>query len=91
MPPTSRPLGNGQRHLLKDGPLREHYADADATRGHRSAISTRNGGSYYGLKIHAAVCIHTGLPVAWRVPTAAAQEGPVATGAATPSSASSDG
>jgi transposase, IS5 family len=52
------------------------HADPDATWGHRSAVSTRKGGGYYGFKLHAAVCARTGLPLAWRVATAAASEGP---------------
>ena len=32
---------NGHRHVgNKNGPLREHYSDPDASWGHRSAIST---------------------------------------------------
>src|SRR5487761_804144 len=62
---------NGHRHLFKDGPERTHYApDPDASWGHRSAISTRKGGGYYGFKLHSAVCTRTGLPVAWTVRTA---------------------
>jgi hypothetical protein len=58
---------NGQRHLSKGGKLRERYSDPDASWGHRSSISTRSGGGYYGYKIHAAVCATTGLPLAWQV------------------------
>lgn len=65
---------NGHRHLFKDGPLRTKFADPDASWGHRSAISVRKGGGYYGYKIHAAVCTRTGLPVAWTVRTAAESE-----------------
>ncbi len=64
---------NGMRHLA-NGELREHYSDTDATWGHRSAISTRKGGGYYGYKVHAAVCTRTGLPVAWRTRTASESE-----------------
>jgi hypothetical protein len=32
---------NGQRFLSKNGPERERYSDADASWGHRSAVSTR--------------------------------------------------
>ena len=32
------------------------YSDPDASWGHRSAVSTRKGGGFYGYKIHAAVC-----------------------------------
>jgi hypothetical protein len=41
---------------------------------HRSAVSTRKGGGFYGYKIHAAVCATTGLPLAWHVETAARNE-----------------
>ncbi len=68
--------GNGQRYLYKDGPERKRYADPDASWGHRSAISTRKGGGFYGYKVHAAVCTRTGLPLAWRVETAADSEHP---------------
>jgi hypothetical protein len=64
---------NGMRHKA-NGELREHYSDPDATWGHRSAISTRKGGGYYGFKVHAAVCTRTGLPVAWRTRTASESE-----------------
>jgi len=66
---------NGHRHVgHKNGPLRDHYSDPDASWGHRSAISTRKGGGYYGYKVHAAVCTRTGLPVAWRVDSASVSE-----------------
>jgi hypothetical protein len=61
---------NGQRYLSKGGPERERYSDPDASWGHRSAISTRKGGGFYGYKVHAAVCVKTGLPLAWTVETA---------------------
>ena len=47
---------NGQRYVSKNGPERERFSDADASWGHRSAVSTRKGGGFYGYKIHAAVC-----------------------------------
>jgi transposase len=58
---------NGQRFVSKNGRERgpEEYSDPDASWGHRSAISTRKGGGYYGYKVHAAVCVTTGLPLAW--------------------------
>jgi hypothetical protein len=65
---------NGHRHLFKDGPLRTKFADPDASWGHRSAISVRKGGGYYGYKVHAVVCTVTGLPLAWTVRTAAESE-----------------
>jgi DDE family transposase len=43
-------------------------------RGHRSAVSTRKGGGFYGYRIHAAVCTKTGLPLAWQVETARSHE-----------------
>lgn len=61
---------NGQRYLSKNGPERERFSDPDASWGHRSAVSTRKGGGFYGYKIHAAVCVVTGLPLAWGVETA---------------------
>ncbi len=69
---------NGQRYVSKGGRERERFSDPDATWGHRSAISTRKGGGYYGYKLHAAVCTTTGLPVAWRVETAKVHEGTIA-------------
>jgi hypothetical protein len=63
-------FANGQRYVSKNGPERERFSDPDASWGHRSAISTRKGGGFYGYKLHAAVCAITGLPLAWRVETA---------------------
>jgi Transposase DDE domain len=65
---------NGQRYLSKNGPERERYSDPDASWGHRSAVSTRKGGGFYGYKVHAAVCAATDLPLAWTVETASAAE-----------------
>src|SRR5205807_1388545 len=42
--------------------------------GHRSAVSTRKGGGFYGYKIQAAVCTRTGLPLAWQIETARRNE-----------------
>jgi hypothetical protein len=61
---------NGQRYLSKNGPERERYSDPDASWGHRSAVSTRKGGGFYGYRLHAAVDVATDLPVAWTVETA---------------------
>jgi hypothetical protein len=63
---------NGQRYVSKNGPERERYSDPDASWGHRSAVSTRKGGGFYGCRLHASVCTATNLPVAWTV--AAARE-----------------
>jgi transposase len=71
---------NGQRYVSKGGRERapEEYSDPDASWGHRSAISTRKGGGFYGYRVHAAVCTTTGLPLAWEVRTAKDNEVPVA-------------
>jgi Transposase DDE domain len=65
---------NGQRLLSKNGPARERFSDPDASWGHRSAVSTRRGGGFYGFRLHAAVCSVTGLPLAWEVKTARQHE-----------------
>jgi hypothetical protein len=67
-------FANGQRFVSKNGPERERYSDPDASWGHRSAVSTRAAGSFYGYKLHLAVCGRTGLPLAWRVETARRNE-----------------
>src|SRR5438128_74800 len=71
-------FANGQRYVSKGGKERERFSDPDASWGHRSAVSTRKGGGFYGFKIHAAVCSATGLPLAWRVETGRAHEAPFA-------------
>lgn len=50
-------------------------SDPDAAWGHRTSISTRKGGTFYGYKLHAAVCAVTDLPVAWTVRPANDYEG----------------
>jgi hypothetical protein len=65
---------NGQRFLYNHGPERKTYSDPDASWGHRSAVSTRKGGGFYGYKLHLAACTRTGLPLAWRVETARRNE-----------------
>jgi hypothetical protein len=67
-------FANGQRYVSKGGRERERFSDPDASWGHRSAVSTRKGGGFYGYKIHAAVCARTGLPLAWLIETARRQE-----------------
>lgn len=52
------------------GKPRERYSDPDASWGHRSAVSVRKGGGFYGFKLHLAACTKTGLPVAWHVESA---------------------
>ena len=53
---------------------RNWHTDPDASWGHRSAVSTRRGGGFFGYRLHAAVCTATDLPVAWSVETAKANE-----------------
>jgi IS5 family transposase len=69
---------NGQRFVSNGGAERERFSDPDASWGHRSAISTRKGGGYYGYKLHAAVCAKTELPVAWKVETGRTHEASLA-------------
>ena len=45
-------------------------SDPDASWGHRSTVSTRKGGGFYGYKLDVAVCTATDLPLAWNVRTA---------------------
>jgi hypothetical protein len=61
---------NGQRYVSNGGRERERFADPDASWGHRSAVSTRKGGGYYGYKVDMAVCTRTGLPMVWQTRTA---------------------
>jgi len=65
---------NGQRFVSKGGRERERFSDPDATWGHRSAVSTRKGGGFYGYRLHMAVDTETDLPLAWRVESANAHE-----------------
>jgi Transposase DDE domain len=59
---------NGHKHVgNKNGPLRTRFADPDAGWGHRSSISTRKGGAFYGHKLHCVVDTTTDLPLAWTV------------------------
>jgi hypothetical protein len=58
-------FANGQRYVSKGGPERERFSDPDASWGHRSAVSTRKGGGFYGYKLQLAVCTQTGLPLGW--------------------------
>ena len=67
---------NGQRYVSKGGRERERFSDPDASWGHRSAVSVRKGGGFYGYRLHAAVCSATDLPVAWTVETGKANETP---------------
>ena len=51
---------NGQRYVYKGGPERNWHTDPDASWGHRSAVSTRRGGGFYGFKLQMACCTKTG-------------------------------
>lgn len=72
---------NGQRFKYNKGPERspDEYSDPDASWGHRSAVSTRKGGGFYGYRIHMAVDTATDLPLAWRVETARTHESKMVT------------
>jgi DDE family transposase/transposase-like protein DUF772 len=63
---------NGQRFVSKGGRERsdDEFSDPDASWGHRSAVSTRKGGGFYGYRLHMAVDTATDLPLAWTVQTA---------------------
>ena len=63
-------FANGQRYVSQHGAERERFSDPDASWGHRSAVSTRKGGGFYGYKLQMATCTATGLPLAWRVESA---------------------
>ncbi len=67
---------NGQRFVSKGGRERsdDEFSDPDASWGHRSAVSTRKGGGFYGYRLHMAVDTATDLPLAWRVETAKTHE-----------------
>jgi hypothetical protein len=69
---------NGQRFVSKGGRERsdDEFSDPDASWGHRSAVSTRKGGGFYGYRLHMAVCSKTDLPLAWTVETGKASETP---------------
>jgi IS5 family transposase len=53
---------------------RGECSDPDASWGHRSAVSTRAAGMFFGYKLHMAVCSKTDLPLAWRIETARMNE-----------------
>jgi DDE family transposase len=65
---------NGQRFLYNHGPERKRYSDPDAVLGAPLRRVDPQGWWVYGYKIYAAVCARTGLPLAWRVETAARNE-----------------
>ena len=73
-PPTFPRSQTASDTSVKGGPERERFSDPDASWGHRSAVSTRSGGGFYGYKIHAAICADTDLPLAWRIETARRNE-----------------
>jgi IS5 family transposase len=67
---------NGQRFTSNGGRERsdDEFSDSDASWGHRSAVSTRKGGGFYGYRLHLAVDTATDLPLAWSIETAKANE-----------------
>jgi IS5 family transposase len=67
---------NGQRFVSKGGREQsdDEFSDPDASWGHRSAVSTRKGGGFYGYRLHMAVDTATDLPLAWRVESARVNE-----------------
>lgn len=67
---------NGQRFVSRGGREREKFSDPDASWGHRSAVSTRKGGGFYGYRLHMAVCSKTDLPLPWSVETGKMNETP---------------
>jgi hypothetical protein len=69
---------NGQRFVSKGGRERagSEFSDQDASWDHRSAVSTRKGGGFYGYKLDMAVCTATDLPPAWGVRTARDSDDP---------------
>jgi hypothetical protein len=58
---------NGNRVGPKAVGIPRRPSDPDAAWGHRSAVSNRGKGQFYGYKIHAAVDVATDLPLAWNV------------------------
>ncbi|MGH9153732.1 MAG: transposase [Acidimicrobiales bacterium] len=72
---------NGQRYVSARSKIeRKRFSDPDASWGHRSSISTRKGGGFYGYKVHAVVDVATELPIAWEVRTARDAETPLVPG-----------
>ncbi len=61
---------NGQGKAIGLGPDVVPASDPDASWGHRSAVSNRNSGSFFGFKVHAVVDVATELPLAWEIRTA---------------------
>src|SRR5881227_2086094 len=78
MSPLTRATCPPTRTGSGTSPSMARSASATATRtqagAHRSAVSTRKGGGFYGYRIHAAVCTTSGLPVAWQVESANVHE-----------------
>lgn len=63
---------NGRPRNRNGSPRR--LSDLDASWGHRTAVSNRPSGTFYGYKIHAAVDVSTDLPLAWTVESGAESE-----------------
>jgi len=71
---------NGQGKAKGLGPDVVPSSDPDASWGHRSAVSTRSAGFYFGYKLHVAVDVATELPVAWELRSARDGESPLVPG-----------
>jgi transposase len=67
-PPTPTASGSSPRGGRERAD--SEFSDQDASWGHRSAVSTRKGGGFYGYKLDMAVCTATDLPLAWNARTA---------------------
>jgi hypothetical protein len=61
---------NGQLFVSQAGAIASGSATPTRRGAIRVAVSTRKGAGFYSVKVHAAVCSSTGLPLAWRVETA---------------------
>jgi hypothetical protein len=74
-PLTRMAISTSETRTARCGPVR----GPRRRMGHRSSISTRKGGAFYGYKLHMAICTQTELPLAWTVHAAnEAEQGEVA-------------
>jgi transposase, IS5 family len=63
---------NGKSFTFKSG--QDEFSDPDASWGHRSGVSTRGGGNFFGYKLHLAVDTATDIPLAWMIETGRTSE-----------------
>jgi hypothetical protein len=63
-------FANGQRFLWRAGGNGNAIPTRTRVGATARARSSRNGGGYYGYRLHMAVCVRTGLPLARRAQTA---------------------